>query len=121
MDFEQMMEHVKNYSELYLLLVLLVVNTGLQFRDILKNDKPLKIDHFIDVLFIKSLPFVLIFVTIFVDLVYFNDFTLTKVVILFYIVIEFTEMLTFMKNYIPIPDALVDLFRKNKDDNKRVK
>ena len=110
---------ITDYGEFYMLLVLIVVNIFLQLRDILKNKtKREYITLVFDMILIKCLPLLLIIVAIMIDIIYLELYTMTTIVLIFYIGLEFTEMITFMKRFIEIPDALVDFFRKNKDDNK---
>ena len=110
---------IADYGEFYMLSVLILVNIFLQLRDIVKNkNKREFISLIFDMILIKCLPFLLVVVAIMVDIVYLELYTMTTVVLIFYIGLEITEMITFMRRYIEIPDELVNFFRKNKDDNK---
>ena len=110
---------ISDYGEFYMLLVLIIFNIFLQLRDIVKNkNKREYITLIFDMILIKCLPFLLIVVAIMIDIVYLELYTMTTVVLIFYIGLEFTEMITFMRRYIELPDELVNFFRKNKDDNK---
>ena len=110
---------IADYGEFYMLIVLIVVNIFLQLRDIVKNkNKREYITLIFDMILIKSLPFLLVIVAIMIDIIYLELYTMTTLVLIFYIGLEFTEMITFMKRFVEIPDELVNFFRKNKDDNK---